>query len=201
MTQIANNNKSTLDSILVENISQYEKLRPPYPITITVDDLVRKNYKNRQALKTVNSFFIYRKAMVKQNEIETNKCDMPKLSKIASIFWKKEPDHVKDEYKRLAKDAQNLFAKQINLQSERRPSISTINPNNNKRIPVDARQSFRQTIRYDTIQNNLIRNPNINNDNNNQLTFEQFFANRVDQILHDKIEQFMLNFVSQHKLP
>ncbi|CAG8520884.1 1808_t:CDS:2 [Ambispora leptoticha] len=120
MNQVASNiknnfDKSTVDSISDEDYSQYEILRPPFPLRITVEDLLKKNdHKNRQTLKTVNSFFIYRKAMVMQNE-KGKKCDMPKLSRIASKFWKQEPPHIKNAYKKLAEDAQELFSKQFGL--------------------------------------------------------------------------------------
>ncbi|CAG8660514.1 7334_t:CDS:2, partial [Ambispora leptoticha] len=119
MSQVANNinncsDKTTLDGI---DISQYEELRPPYPLMFN--------------------------AMVKQNEKGRKKCDMPTLSKIASIFWRQEPPHIKNSYKKLAKDAQDLFAKQIDL-------LQTINAGKSSIKPIDYNPLFNPSGQWST---------------------------------------------------
>ncbi|CAG8620061.1 9679_t:CDS:1 [Ambispora leptoticha] len=91
------------------DFAQFEHLRPPYPIFITLQrNISRKRKRSNQTLPLrINSFLIYRNTMVDLNKNQTKKCDMPTLSKIASEFWKKETKQVKDYYKQLAKEVNN----------------------------------------------------------------------------------------------
>ncbi|CAG8526156.1 10684_t:CDS:1 [Ambispora leptoticha] len=96
-------NNDQYNNTSLNEISQYNHLRPPFPPSITVSDVLESKRQNRQATKTMNCFFIYRKAMVMQNENQIEKVNMPTLSKLASIFWKEESREVKEAYKQLAK--------------------------------------------------------------------------------------------------
>ncbi|CAG8552340.1 2699_t:CDS:2 [Ambispora leptoticha] len=167
-----------------------------------VEDLFKKNdYKYRQTLKTVNSFFIYRKAMVKQNEKGGKKCDMPKLSKISSIFWKQEEKHVKDAYKQLAKKDRDLFAKQID-------SLQAINAGKSLGFPQPQLQPQTAAIhpRFNPIQNTYSLSRNLNINNNNQLNtamlnrIDQIFHARFDQILHARIDELVHASLSQRSI-
>ncbi|CAG8574188.1 3_t:CDS:2 [Ambispora leptoticha] len=88
------------------NNLEYHNLRPPYPLPHTnVKDIfekIRLKSQNRQPLKPANNFFIYRNAMVMQNKRQPEKIDMPKLSTLASKFWKEEQPEVKKYYKQLS---------------------------------------------------------------------------------------------------
>ncbi|CAG8493510.1 4977_t:CDS:1 [Ambispora gerdemannii] len=90
---MVDNTNNTLDSISLD-ISQYKHLKPTHPREFPVKNTSQ------------NGFFIYRNIMVKLNneQEQRQQCDMPTLSKIASKFWKEEPNQVKEEYKRLAKE-------------------------------------------------------------------------------------------------
>ncbi|CAG8435821.1 5994_t:CDS:2 [Ambispora gerdemannii] len=120
-----NSDNTIVGSTSVDDFSQYEHLKPAYPLPISLYDLVKRRHPKA---KPMNPFFIYRRAMVKQNEKQKRKerCDMPKLSKIASKFWREEPSQVRDHYRQLAELSQILVNdySQSNLDFSQ-PQVST----------------------------------------------------------------------------
>ncbi|CAG8626457.1 12164_t:CDS:1 [Ambispora gerdemannii] len=219
MNQVANNHNinsehptcnTTHDNSL--DITKYMLLKPSNPPDITIEELLKK--KNRQTLKTGNSFFIYRMAMVKQNEKYALKCDMPTLSKIASKFWSQESQQVKDHYKQLAKDAQTRFAEQCQqiqlgnplqttkagrnlgfpqpqgstIHRTRLPSISTLNP-------ID--RYLCQKPRYNPIQannSNLNTITNIQETNNYNQLLEQLMLHQQMMLKQQNMLERLMNY-------
>ncbi|CAG8596994.1 10024_t:CDS:1 [Ambispora gerdemannii] len=199
------------------NFSRYECLRPPpYPSNIILDDILKRNiFQNRKTLKIGNSFFIYRMVMVKQNERQAIKCDMPTLSKIASKFWKEESQQVKHCYKELAKKAQYLFTEQYQkmqvvgnplqttkagrnlgfpqpqgstIHRTRLPSISTLNP-------ID--RYLCQKPRYNPIQannSNLNTITNIQETNNYNQLLEQLMLHQQMMLKQQNMLERLMNY-------
>ncbi|CAG8614492.1 2914_t:CDS:2, partial [Funneliformis mosseae] len=72
---------------------------------------VIKAPKNNKKAKTFpNAFIAYKKALIKENRNRNIKLpSMRQLSKIASCYWKEEPENVKAFYSKLSEDAKSLY--------------------------------------------------------------------------------------------
>ncbi|RGB41889.1 hypothetical protein C1646_662739 [Rhizophagus diaphanus] len=84
-------------------------IKPPFPPTINIDDLVTSKPNGDKPSKTSNAFIIYRKAYVKELHSRGNYLQMTQISPMVSESWKQEPDSVKAEYKRLAEAAKKRY--------------------------------------------------------------------------------------------
>ncbi|CAH1765706.1 4715_t:CDS:2, partial [Entrophospora sp. SA101] len=100
-----NNEKETIE---------FKIKRPSFPPKIDPKELVAKliNHKSKSP-KVPNEFFIYRAALVK--ELKENNCrvKMTKVSTIASESWNLETLKVKTEYRKLARETENLYNKAL----------------------------------------------------------------------------------------
>ncbi|RIA80524.1 hypothetical protein C1645_838547 [Glomus cerebriforme] len=102
--------ESSSNNALANNI------KPSFPSTLTINDLIKNTNKNNKQNSIPNPFIVYRMALIKEYRIKNRKLPpMSEVSKIAKDFWKFEPMHVKDFYKSLVKDAKSIF-KQNNIQ-------------------------------------------------------------------------------------
>ncbi|CAI2168530.1 9613_t:CDS:2 [Funneliformis geosporum] len=89
-------------------------IKPPFPPTINIDDLVTSKPNGDKPSKSSNAFIIYRKAYVKELHSRGINLQMTQISPMVSESWKQEPENVKAEYKRLAEAAKKRY-KEINL--------------------------------------------------------------------------------------
>ncbi|GES78142.1 hypothetical protein GLOIN_2v1694675 [Rhizophagus clarus] len=84
-------------------------IKPPFPPTINIDDLVTSKPNGDKPSKSSNAFIIYRKAYVKELHSRGINLQMTQISPMVSESWKQEPDNVKAEYKRLAEAAKKRY--------------------------------------------------------------------------------------------
>ncbi|CAG8487066.1 2946_t:CDS:1 [Acaulospora colombiana] len=81
--------------------------RPSFPPLITANDIVNIHMEKGldNANKTLNAFLIYRVAYSREIAGQS----VGNISKMASNSWKKETDHVKDFYKKMASEVKAIF--------------------------------------------------------------------------------------------
>ncbi|CAG8585217.1 12919_t:CDS:1 [Funneliformis mosseae] len=79
-------------------------IKPPFPPTIEPRDLLKKGI----SCKAPNAFIIYRKVFITTARSDGYNLPMTVISSMASQSWEQEPDDVKAEYKRIAKETFNL---------------------------------------------------------------------------------------------
>src|ERR1051325_11564211 len=103
------NRKYTDDHMIDNNIV----ICLPFPPIIESKDLIvnkkspQENPNGKQS-RAPNAFIIYRKAFVKAARDQGYILPMTVISSMASASWEKESSLVKEEYKRIAKDAHKL---------------------------------------------------------------------------------------------
>ncbi|CAI2163739.1 17973_t:CDS:2 [Funneliformis geosporum] len=101
---------NTLSKTSLSNLpSDIPKIKMPFPPKITAEEFIRDRPLSRLHFKPPNSFFIYRTLFVKQLKSENYNDRMIRVSKWASWFWSNEPSVVKEYYKNIEKDIQNLL--------------------------------------------------------------------------------------------
>ncbi|CAG8734478.1 10118_t:CDS:1 [Gigaspora margarita] len=97
------------DSVIVAEPSTLDKeeirIIVPFPPKINPRDLITLLPDGNVPTRTPNAFIIYRKALIEAIRAEGHNLPMSSISSIASKQWHKEPDFVKNEYKRLAIEA------------------------------------------------------------------------------------------------
>src|SRR4051794_35651406 len=98
-----NNDKAFLDKIINSYIRPY--IRPPFPPLIDPKDLITKPVAGNKPNRAPNAFIIYRKMYVREARNEGYCFPMTVLSSMVGQSWEKEPEEVKNYYKRLAKEA------------------------------------------------------------------------------------------------
>ncbi|CAG8628185.1 5370_t:CDS:1, partial [Ambispora leptoticha] len=81
-----------------------ENLKITFPPNINMDELLPKPKMAGVSSKPPNSFIIYRKAFVKELNAQGHYFEMKKISSLVSAKWKSEPNYVKEEYRRIAKE-------------------------------------------------------------------------------------------------
>ncbi|CAG8541622.1 17790_t:CDS:1 [Racocetra fulgida] len=89
----------------VINNNSEQTFKPPFPPTITPQDLVEKRPDGRAPARAPNSFIVYRKACVEEARKKGYYLPMTVISSIASKSWEQEPETVKNEYMRIAREA------------------------------------------------------------------------------------------------
>ncbi|CAG8711964.1 3311_t:CDS:2 [Cetraspora pellucida] len=95
------------DPVQNQAVNNAQKLiKPPFPPMIDPCDLIVLR-PDGHVPRTPNAFIIYRKLFVKAASIYKHNLPMSIISSIASKSWEQEPDDVKGEYKRIAKEAFN----------------------------------------------------------------------------------------------
>ncbi|CAJ0830627.1 22407_t:CDS:2 [Entrophospora sp. SA101] len=81
-------------------------IKPPFPpIVDTLGLISKKSVDGRIPARAPNAFIIYRKVYVEAARQQGHYLPMTVVSSMASQSWEQEPEFVKSEYKRLAKDA------------------------------------------------------------------------------------------------
>ncbi|KAF0446053.1 MATA-HMG [Gigaspora margarita] len=87
-------------------INSYPFIKIPFPPTIDPRDLITK--KDDAPSRAPNAFIIYRKAFVEASRANGYSLPMTVISQICSRSWESEPEMVRKEYKRIAKEAGRL---------------------------------------------------------------------------------------------
>ncbi|CAI2191735.1 8601_t:CDS:1 [Funneliformis geosporum] len=87
--------------------------KPTFPSSLTINEIIsviKAPSNNKKAKSFPNSFITYKKALIKENRIRNIKLPpMEQLSKVASCYWNKEPENVKEFYRNLSEDAKSLY--------------------------------------------------------------------------------------------
>ncbi|CAG8617348.1 10448_t:CDS:2, partial [Acaulospora morrowiae] len=91
-----------------------------FPPVINIRDLMTKQPDSRASVRGPNAFIIYRKIFVETARADGYQLPMTVVSSMASQSWEQESEIVKAEYKRLAKEA-NEIRNEISPKSPRRP--------------------------------------------------------------------------------
>src|SRR5947199_2798409 len=100
---------SETSPVLTQDPPPMVLIKPPFPPTINIDDLVTSRPNGNKPSKSSNAFIIYRKAYVKELHSRGINLQMTQISPMVSESWKQEPDNVKAEYKRLAEAAKRRY--------------------------------------------------------------------------------------------
>ncbi|RGB40158.1 hypothetical protein C1646_753636 [Rhizophagus diaphanus] len=157
-------------------------LKPSFPSTLMLDDLIKRNNNNKPKLLP-NAFIAYRMALMKEYRIKN--CKLPpmgEVSKIAKNSWNLEPKQVKDFYESLVEDAKTIY-KQNNIQIilDKHMDNHVVNSQDN-----DA------TCNAVVNENNQIQNP-FDVENSNKSSFlsvdstsigDQEYINVLEQIIY-----------------
>ncbi|CAG8649186.1 158_t:CDS:1, partial [Acaulospora colombiana] len=80
-------------------------IRLPFPPTINPHDLITFSNGNCTPSRAPNAFIIYRKLFIKTAKNEGYTLPMTVISSMASKSWEQEPEIVRIEYRRIAKEA------------------------------------------------------------------------------------------------
>ncbi|CAG8666406.1 3017_t:CDS:1 [Funneliformis mosseae] len=87
--------------------------KPTFPSSLSLNDIIsviKAPNNNKKAKTFPNAFITYKKALIKENRNRNMKLPpMGQLSKIASYYWNKEPENVKEFYKKLSEDAKSFY--------------------------------------------------------------------------------------------
>ncbi|CAG8494487.1 2505_t:CDS:2 [Diversispora eburnea] len=78
----------------------------PFPPNISANEIADKRRKDQIMLKSPNAFMIYRMAFLDHLNLLNQNFKMTDVSKLVSIYWRNEPDTVKDAYKKIAHEVE-----------------------------------------------------------------------------------------------
>ncbi|CAG8551953.1 17588_t:CDS:1 [Dentiscutata erythropus] len=125
------------------------EIHVPYPCSIDPKDfLSHKCKEGKKPSKSSNAFMIYRKMFSRELKKKNYKVTQAKISGMASASWKKESNHIKDAYHKLAGDVDRLF---MELRQD--------NPNEN---PIERVDASKESAELTPISNQF---PNVSADN------------------------------------
>ncbi|CAG8731955.1 10300_t:CDS:1 [Dentiscutata erythropus] len=103
------NSIETTSGLVQDHSQQSLFIKPPFPPTINIDDLVTSKPNGDKPSKSSNAFIIYRKVYVKELHSRGVNLQMTQISPMVSESWKQEPEIVKQEYKKLAEAAKKRY--------------------------------------------------------------------------------------------
>ncbi|KAF0383424.1 MATA-HMG [Gigaspora margarita] len=103
------NSIETTSGLVQDHSQQSLFIKPPFPPTINIDDLVTSKPNGDKPSKSSNAFIIYRKVYVKELHSRGVNLQMTQISPMVSESWKQEPEVVKQEYKKLAEAAKKRY--------------------------------------------------------------------------------------------
>ncbi|CAB4475941.1 unnamed protein product [Rhizophagus irregularis] len=83
-------------------------IKVPFPPVIDPYDLIVKTKDGRIKSRAPNAFIIYHKIFIETARNEGYHLPITVISSMSSQSWEKESDEVKDEYKRIAKEAYEI---------------------------------------------------------------------------------------------
>src|SRR6266496_5424957 len=86
-----------------DNVFNY--IRPSFPPTLKIDDLIKNDNTNNKRKSLPNAFIAYRMSLMKEYRNNNRKLPpMGEVSKIAKNSWNMEPKHVKNFYESLVNE-------------------------------------------------------------------------------------------------
>ncbi|CAH1762185.1 5622_t:CDS:2 [Entrophospora sp. SA101] len=91
----------------ISTSSSHPFVKPPFPPVIDVRELITKQNNGKLPTRSPNAFIIYRKVFLDTAQADGYTLPMTVISAMVSKSWESEPQYVKDEYKKLAKEAFN----------------------------------------------------------------------------------------------
>ncbi|KAG9295092.1 hypothetical protein G9A89_006073 [Geosiphon pyriformis] len=103
----------------------------PFPPEINPLDLIKANENGDLRSRCINKFLIYRNEYAKQLQTFGYKISMRKVSRMAAIAWKEEPDYVIRHYEKIAHEVERLHI-----------SLSLVNFENIKDDHVEEGNTF-----------------------------------------------------------
>ncbi|CAB4475936.1 hypothetical protein RhiirA1_448453 [Rhizophagus irregularis] len=124
-----------------DNISSFinwkRSIRPPFPPNINPKDLIKKS-RDGVYIRAPNAFIIYRKLFIETSRNEGYYLPMTVISVMSSQSWEQESEMVKNEYKRIAKEAFDYRKELIPKTKQRRKrekwNIVSFENNNNSSV-------------------------------------------------------------------
>ncbi|CAG8488104.1 835_t:CDS:2 [Ambispora gerdemannii] len=135
--------------------------KPPFPPHIEPEDFISKKQKNgNRPTKPPNAFILYRKAFVRAALSEGYQLPMTVVSSMASQAWEQELPFVKEEYKRIAKEAKEyhdlMYPKASNRKQSKRwlELISNLISDDNSNITT--LENYEQMVESITFENSNI---------------------------------------------
>src|SRR2546430_1738666 len=82
-------------------------IRLPFPPVIKASDIVDRRKPSKINSKSPNAFIIYRKAFLDHISLfDNHNLKMTDVSKLVSKYWRNEPENVKNEYHRIAREVE-----------------------------------------------------------------------------------------------
>ncbi|KAF0454161.1 MATA-HMG [Gigaspora margarita] len=103
------------------------ELELPYPPEIKASELVKdllSRYETKSP-KMLNEFFIYRKAYVQAFKKQNLRPKMTQVSSLASASWHRESSDVKNAYRKIAREAEQLYINERKKRQQRQQSQTT----------------------------------------------------------------------------
>lgn len=126
-----NSNDPKVRNKLINTISC---IKPKFPPNINLRELITKqtfSESSRSSGRSPNAFIIYRKAFVEAARKDGYHLPMTVVSSMASRSWDLEPEFVKNEYKKLAKEAnaiRNKLVPKLNKKRRQKWNIVSFPP-------------------------------------------------------------------------
>ncbi|CAG8609771.1 24588_t:CDS:1 [Dentiscutata erythropus] len=122
----------------VVNLNSQPFIKPAFPPTVNVRELMTKQSSGRTSVRGPNAFIIYRKVFFEKARDDGYQLPMTIVSSMASQSWEQEPEIVKELYRELAKEA-NKIRNEISPKSPRRKkreqwNIVSFQPNNKTKM-------------------------------------------------------------------
>ncbi|CAH1760809.1 13199_t:CDS:2 [Entrophospora sp. SA101] len=90
---------------VISTSSSHPFIKPPFPPVIDARELIVKQINGKLPTRSPNAFIIYRKVFLDAAQANGYKLPMSVISTMVSKSWENEPQYVKDEYKKLSKEA------------------------------------------------------------------------------------------------
>ncbi|PKY48449.1 hypothetical protein RhiirA4_525247 [Rhizophagus irregularis] len=134
-TFLKQKNRKRETSINVESLND---IKPSFPSTLTISDLIKKVNTNNKPKVFPNAFIAYRMALMKEYRIKN--CKTPsvgKVSKIAKNHWNMEPKYVKEFYESLVNEAKLIYNKN-NVQIILDKHVSNVVINQERNVNFDV---------------------------------------------------------------
>ncbi|CAG8538863.1 5453_t:CDS:1, partial [Dentiscutata heterogama] len=149
-TENSSSSQLTPLSLYHDSLSNFKL---PFPPIINASDFLEKTKRSSRGgtLRSPNAFLVYRKAFL-DHLVRQSKCNfkMTDVSKLVSVHWNSEAEHVKLAYKKIAQDVEKELIKnrKKDLSTTRviwkdfKTSVRKHNKQNNKK---SSREKFKMT--------------------------------------------------------
>ncbi|CAB4475939.1 hypothetical protein RhiirA5_487437 [Rhizophagus irregularis] len=199
-----NSNDPGIHNQIIDGTQPIIKL--PFPPYIDPYDLIIKSQDGKIPSRSPNAFIIYRKVFIETARNEGYILPMTVISSMASQSWERESEEVKEEYKRLSREAFDIRNEMLPKEKRKRKRgkwniISFEKSKRSRKNPVQSpshQEITNSTSNISPVNVNLNNNNNNNNEINNNETssiipsFEQF---------NFDFTQYMNNMIPSPEIP